>query len=150
MIFVPRLLSRRNKKKNTSPKKKEKKTTASSRKRKVQGNYRIRSQRKRSVKDGGGGCSSSDGKKNEEKWVIYSLAGCPYCSDAEQLLKKNKKDITTVDFDKLSKENQTKVENLIKGSDSSFEMTFPRIFKVVKGQPAKFIGGFSSLSTLMS
>lgn len=146
MIFVPRLLSRRNKKKNTSPKKKEKKTTASSKKRKVQGNYRIRSRRKRSVKDGGG----CDGKKQEEKWVIYSLAGCPYCSDGEQLLKKNKKDVTTVDFYKLSKEKQDKVENFIKGSDPSFGMTFPRIFKVIKGQPAKFIGGFSTLEKLMS
>ena len=142
MIFVPRLLSRRNKRKTSKKQeKKRSKKIVTSKKRKLNGNYKIiKSRRKRN--DGG------VQKKEEEKWVIYSLEGCPYCDEASKLLNKNHKNVVSIVFEKLKKEDQEKVENMIRASDPSFKMTFPRIFKI-KGNEKKFIGGYTTLSKIM-
>lgn len=137
MVFVPRLLSRRN---NRKVKSRSRSRSRSKDKRRVQGNYRIKARHKRMKSDGGG---------EKEKWIIYSLKGCPYCSAAEDLLKKNGKTVNTVDFFKLDKSSQDKIEKMIKASDPEFGMTFPRIF-CLKSNNKQFIGGYTNLTKIMN
>lgn len=146
MVFVPRLLSRRNRKKKEGNKK-SRSRSKSPKNRRVTGNYRIKNRIKRG--DGGGEEKAKEKDEEYEKWIIYSLAKCKYCAMAMDLLKKNRKDVKSVDFYKLDDKMQDKIESIIKDSDPEFKMTFPRIF-CIKGKDKKFIGGYSNLSKIMS
>lgn len=140
MIFVPRFLSRRRKRSNNNKKKKSP-LTKNSKKRKVQGNYKIKRSKvvKKVVKDGT--------TYNNEKWIIYYLQGCPCCVEAKDLLKKLHKQVEYIEFERLLPEEKFKITKIIKEQNPKFEMTFPRIFKVVN-QRYQFMGGNTDLQNL--
>lgn len=145
MIFVPRLLSRRKKRStnttNRKTKRSQKRKTMTSRK--VNGNYTIKKRRSRknqNVKDGR--------DEDDERWIIYTLEGCPCCTNAENMLKQHNKKVSCVEFKKLSLENQEKIKSIIIEQKPQFEMTYPRIFRV-KNKKNDFIGGSSDLKKLI-
>ncbi len=144
MIFVPRLLSRRRKRSNITTNKKtkrsQKRKTMTSRK--VNGNYTIKKRRSRKNQN------IKDGRDEDERWIIYTLEGCPCCTNAENMLKQHNKKVSCVEFKKLSFENQEKIKSIIIEQKPQFEMTYPRIFRV-KNKKNDFIGGSSDLKKLI-
>jgi glutaredoxin len=112
--------------------------------RKVNGNYTIKKRRSRknqNIKDG-------NGRDEDERWIIYTLEGCPCCTNAENMLKQHNKKVSCVEFKKLSFENREKIKSIIIEQKPQFEMTYPRIFRV-KNEKNDFIGGSSDLKKLI-
>ena len=110
----------------TKTKTKVSKTKVSKTKRKVDGNYKIKNEKK--------------------KCIIYTLEGCPYCKDAEDLLKNKGISFDSKIFENLQPEEQQRIEKDIqsyKSKEGKFKMTFPRIFD----DKGNFRGGFNDVKT---
>ena len=87
-------------------------------------------------------------QKKKKPWKIYSLEGCPYCTDGENLLKQNNIPVDKIDFNSLPESEQTKVLQEI-DKDKRFKefRTFPRIFQP-SGDGHKFVGGYQQLKEI--
>ena len=82
-------------------------------------------------------------KPNETEWVIYTKAGCPYCSKAMELLKSQNSSAQVTKFE-MTSSNKQSVYTLIDSLTSSYRY-YPIIFH--KG---KFVGGFSDLKKYLN
>lgn len=80
-------------------------------------------------------------------WKIYSLEGCSYCRNAEELLKQKNQEVKMIyEKDLTDPDEISRVQKAI----GDFE-TFPRIFKPINnGQNHEFIGGYQQLKALFA
>ena len=76
---------------------------------------------------------------NEPEYIIYSKEGCPYCNNAKNLLKSNKKSFKEI---KITDKNIQKIYTEIDKKTKCYRY-FPIIFK-----KNKFIGGFEELKNI--
>jgi glutaredoxin 3 len=72
-------------------------------------------------------------------YTIYSKEGCPYCKNAKELLKKNRKTFKEI---KVTNKNITQIYSKIDKKTKNYRY-FPIIFK-----KNKFIGGFEDLKKI--
>ena len=108
-------------------------------KRKVDGNYKIKSRKKKVpaavVADGRGDKWSAEG------WQVYTQAGCGYCDVAiKTLLEKGEQVKKPLEFKLLNDNEKSQVESKLNGY-----RFFPRIFN----PRGEFIGGLKELKTLL-
>jgi len=108
-------------------------------KRKVDGNYKIKSRKKKVpvavVADSRGEKWSAEG------WQVYTLEGCGYCDVAiKTLLEKGEQVKKPLEFKKLNDNEKSQVESKLNGYPF-----FPRIFN----PRGEFIGGLKELKTLL-
>ena len=113
---------------------------------------KLSKKRKKSQKvrtfDGGNYKIVDTPKEKKKPWKIYSLEGCPYCTDGENLLKQNNIPVDKIDFNSLPESEQAKVLQEI-DKDKRFKefRTFPRIFQP-SGDGHKFVGGYQQLKEI--
>lgn len=94
--------------------------------------YRVRSRSLRSRK-------KSPKYSGVYDYIIYSKEGCPYCKNAKELLKKNRKTFKEI---KVTDKNITQIYSKIDKKTKNYRY-FPIIFK-----KNKFIGGFEDLKKI--
>ena len=79
--------------------------------------------------------------RKKDKWKIYTMRGCPYCTDAKALLRKHGETFSEV---VVTDRNRTRIYNNIDNKTKSYRY-FPIIFK-----NNRFLGGFGELEKFFS
>lgn len=78
------------------------------------------------------------------RYVLYIRETCPYCAQAQELLKEHEADFKLVRFEK----GQEKIVQEIK--DAYEWGTVPMVFQIAESGVINFIGGFTDLKQHLS
>ena len=79
--------------------------------------------------------------KQKNTYFLYTIAECPYCTMARELLTKHKQKFVVME---LNREHET----LIRLKEEMDWGTVPMVFQL-EGRDHKFIGGYTDLLNLM-